>query len=135
MMTIVTHVTLTAGSEPEWDTAMRARLGSVRGRPGWISIQLLIPNDALNKRVIIGTWQTRADWEAWHQDPVFAETRARLDGLEATPRQEWWHEVMLDARASELGGLHGAVDTARDTLADALAATADWLRKSGRPGA
>jgi hypothetical protein len=42
---------------------------------------------------------------------------------------------MLDVRASELDGLRGAVDTARDKLASVLAATADWLRKSGRGGA
>jgi heme-degrading monooxygenase HmoA len=134
MMTIVTHVTLKEGSEPEWDRAMRARLGSVRGQVGWICTQLLIPNDGMNKRVIIGTWQTRADWEAWHRDPAFAETRARLDGLEAAPRQEWWHEVMLDARASELDGLHGAVGMARDKLASVLTATADWLRTTNRGG-
>ena len=114
---------------------MRTRLASVRGRPGWVCTQLLIPNDGIHKRVIFGTWQTRADWEAWHREPAFAETRARLDGLEATARQEWWHEVMLDVRASELDGLRGAVDTARDTLASVLTATADWLRKSGRGGA
>ena len=28
MMTIVTHVTLKEGHEPEWDAAMRERLGS-----------------------------------------------------------------------------------------------------------
>jgi hypothetical protein len=107
----------------------------VRGQGGWICTQLLIPNDGMNKRVIIGTWQTRADWEAWHRDPAFAETRARLDGLEAAPRQEWWHEVMLDVRASELDGLHSAVDMTRDKLAAVLTATADWLRTTGRRGA
>jgi heme-degrading monooxygenase HmoA len=61
MMTIVTHVTLKEGSEPEWDAAMRTRLAAVRGRPGWIGTQLLIPSDGLHRRVIIGTWQTRAD--------------------------------------------------------------------------
>jgi heme-degrading monooxygenase HmoA len=135
MMTIVTHVTLKEGSEPEWDAAMRARLSSVRGQRGWTCSQLLIPNDGMNKRVIIGTWQTRADWEAWHRDPAFAETRTRLDGLEAAPRQESWHEVMLDARASELDGLHGAVGMARDKLASVLTATADWLRTTNRGGA
>ena len=135
MMTIVTHVTLKEGSEPEWDAAMRTRLGAVRGRPGWIGTQLLIPNDGLHRRVIIGTWQTRADWVAWHNDPAFVETHARLDGLEAAPRQEWWHEVLLDVRASELDGLRGVVDTARDRLASALMATADWLRGTGRGGA
>jgi len=134
MMTIVTHVTLKEGSEPEWDAAMRTRLGSVRGRQGWICTQLLIPTEGMNKRVIIGTWQSRADWEAWHRDPAFAETRSRLDGLEAAPRQEWWHEVMLDARASELDGLLGAVNVARDRLASVLTATADWLRTTGRGG-
>lgn len=135
MMTIVTHVTLRAGSEAEWDGAMRARLAAVRGRPGWVGTQLLMPSDGMSKRVIIGTWQTRADWEAWHKDPAFAETRARLDGLEAAARQEWWHEVMLDIRVSEVDGVRGAVDAARDRLASALVATADWLRATGRPPA
>ncbi len=134
MMTIVTHVMLREGSAPEWDAAMRARLASVRGRPGWIGTQLLIPNDEMNKRVIIGTWRTRADWEVWHRDPAFTETRARLDGLEAAPSQEWWHEVILDVRASELDGIRGAVDTARDKLASVLTATADWLRTTRRGG-
>jgi heme-degrading monooxygenase HmoA len=129
MMTIVTHVTLRQGSEPDWDAAMRARLAAVKGQPGWIGMQLLIPADAIHKRVIVGTWQTRAHWETWHRDPAFAETRARLEGLEAQPRQEWWHEVMLDLRASELDGFGRAVDAARDQIASALAATADWLRK------
>jgi len=131
MMTIVTHVALKEGSEPEWDATMRARLAAVRGRPGWICTRVLIPSDGLNKRVTIGTWHTRADWEAWHNDPAFTETRARLNGLEAAPRQEWWHEVMLELRASELDGLRGAVDAARERLASALDATADWLRTTG----
>ena len=132
MMTIVTHVTLKEGSGPEWDAAMGARLAAVRGRPGWVCTQLLMPNDGMHKRVIIGTWQRRADWEAWHRDPAFAETRARLDGLEVAPGQEWWHEVILDVRASESDGFRAAVDSARDRLAAALMATADWLRKTGR---
>ena len=134
MMTIVTHVTLKEGSEPEWDRAMRSRLGSVRGQRGWICTQLLIPNDGMNKRVIIGTWQNEPigrPGTGIQRSP----RRAPLDGLEAAPRQEWWHEVMLDVRASELDGLHGAVDTARDKLASMLTATADWLRATGRGGA
>jgi heme-degrading monooxygenase HmoA len=134
MMTVVTEVTLREGSEPEWDAAMRARLAAVRGRPGWVGSQLLIPNDAMHRRVIVGTWQTRADWEAWHKDPAFAETRARLEGLEAAPSREAWHEVILDTRTSEIDGIRGVVDAARDQLASALTATADWLRKT-RPAA
>ena len=135
MMTIVTHVTLQEGSEPEWDAAMRTRLASVRGRPGWICTQLLIPNDGISQTRHHRHVADARELGGLAQVPAFAETRARLDGLEAAARQEWWHEVMLDARASELDGLRGAVDTAREKLASVLTATADWLRKSGRGGA
>ena len=43
--------------------------------------QLLRPTDKPDRRVIVGTWRTRKDWEGWHQDPQFAETRRRLDGF------------------------------------------------------
>ena len=99
MMTIVTHVKLKEGSEPEWDAAMRERLAAAKDRPGWVGGQLMMPLDKLNGRVIVGTWQTRADWEAWHNDQTFAETRKRLEGLEAGPPQQWWHEVIVDERA------------------------------------
>jgi heme-degrading monooxygenase HmoA len=98
MMAIVTLVTLKEGTEPEWDAVMRERLMAARNQPGWIGGQLLIPLDALNKRVISGTWQTRAAWEAWHNDPAFAATRRRLEGLEAAPGEQWWHEVIEDIR-------------------------------------
>jgi heme-degrading monooxygenase HmoA len=94
MMTIVTHVTLKEGIEPEWDVAMRERLAAATDKPGWIAGQLMMPLDHLNRRVIVGTWQTRADWEAWHQDPAFAQTRQRLEGLEDRPSEQWWHEVL-----------------------------------------
>jgi heme-degrading monooxygenase HmoA len=98
MMTIVTHVTLKEGSEPEWDAAMRERLAAAKGRAGWLGGQLLMPLDKLNKRVIVGTWQTRADWEAWHADKAFEQTRKRLEGLEDGPAEQWWHEVIVDER-------------------------------------
>jgi heme-degrading monooxygenase HmoA len=97
MMTIVTHVSLKEGVEPEWDTTMRERLAAAADKPGWIAGQLMMPLQHLNRRVIVGTWQTRSDWEAWHQDPAFAETRKRLEGLEDGQPEQWWHEV-LDLR-------------------------------------
>ena len=98
MMTIVTHVTLKEGSEPDWDAAMRERLAAAGARTGWIGGQLLMPLDKLNRRVIVGTWQTRADWEAWHQDPAFEQTRQRMQGLETGEAEHWWHEVLDDVR-------------------------------------
>ncbi len=97
-MTIVTRVTLKDGAAPEWDAAMRDRLSAARGQAGWISGQLLIPVDRLNERAIVGTWQTRAHWEAWHHDEAFAETRVRLAGLEVKAHEEHWYEVIEDVR-------------------------------------
>src|ERR1043165_2763899 len=101
MMTIVTRITLKPGSEPEWDAAMRDRMAAAVDQPGWVGGQLLIPLDALDGRVIVGTWETRADWEAWHHAPAFQETRAKLEGLEAAPSQHAWHEVIGDIRPEE----------------------------------
>jgi heme-degrading monooxygenase HmoA len=99
MMTVITEVTLKPGSEPEWDAAMRERLAAARGRPGWVGAQLLIPLDGQNKRVVVGTWQSRADWQAWHEDEAFAETRARMEGLQEGDSAIAWHEVVVEARA------------------------------------
>jgi heme-degrading monooxygenase HmoA len=98
MLTIVTHVHLREGAGRDWDTAMRTRLSAARKRAGWVGGQLLRPADKPDRRVIVGTWKTRANWEAWHHDPQFTETRQRLDGLESTPAEHWWHDVVLDVR-------------------------------------
>jgi heme-degrading monooxygenase HmoA len=98
--TIPVVVHLKEGAGRDWDAAMRTRLAAPRKLPGWVGGQLLRPADKQNRRVIVGTWRTRADWEAWHQDPQFAETSRRLDGLESEPAEHWWHEVVLDVRRS-----------------------------------
>jgi heme-degrading monooxygenase HmoA len=94
MMTIVSHIELKPGTEGAWDRAMQERLRAAEGRPGWVSGQLLRPVDKPHARVIVGTWESRDAWEAWHHDTTFRETRKQLDGLEAKPAQDWWHEVV-----------------------------------------
>jgi heme-degrading monooxygenase HmoA len=96
MMTIVTHVRIDPGKEPAWDDAFRKRAAAAKKQPGWISVQLGIPADAVNERVVIGTWETRADWERWHTSEAFQNTRGEMDGSEAEGRQEWWHEIILE---------------------------------------
>src|SRR5262249_23656926 len=98
MMTIVTHVHLKEGAGPDWDAAIRTRLSAARKASGWIGGQLLRPAEKPDRRVIVGTWRTRKDWEAWHPDPQFRETRQRLEGLETSPSEHWWHDVVLDVR-------------------------------------
>ena len=83
MMTVVTTTRVRPGAEQEWDAAMRERFDSARGRPGWVSGQLLAPEDGGPTRVIVGTWLTRDDWSSWHHDPAGAvESRRHLAELE-----------------------------------------------------
>ena len=96
MMTVITNVTLSEGTEPEWDRVMAERLANAADCDGWIRGEILMPLDGMNKRLIVGTWRSRADWEAWHQDPAFTATSARLDALQAATSGPQWHEVVAD---------------------------------------
>ena len=98
-MTVVTTSRLRPGGEQECHAAMRERFDSASGRPGWVSGQLLVPEDGGPTRVIVGTWQTRDDWSSWHHDPAFLERRSTLERLEAEPSRSEWFEVVADARA------------------------------------
>ena len=109
MMTVITYLTLQEGSEPEWDSAMRARLDSANGRRGFLRSQLLMPLDGPNRRVIVGTWSTRADWEAWHNDSAFLAARRRLDELQEAPGDTNWFEVMESQPAAGVGHAVDAV--------------------------
>lgn len=101
MVTVITRVALREGGAAEWDTAMRERLGAARGRRGWLGGQLLMPLDSPDERLIVGTWETREDWEAWHTDEAFRETRERLDELHAERTEITWLEVLADVRGTD----------------------------------
>ena len=116
MVTIVTDVHLREGAEQEWDGIMGERLAAVKKQPGWIGGQLLRPEGDALQRIIVGTWRTREDWERWHDDPEFAETRRDLDGLTVDPGRHQWHEVVMDvrsstARAAANGGQRGRAES------------------------
>ena len=98
MVTIVTDVELKEGAEREWDAVMRERMTEARKLRGWVGGQLLRSEEEPNKRVIVGTWKAHSDWEQWHKDPQFAETRRQLDDLVSRPAEHWWHDVVLDVR-------------------------------------
>lgn len=97
MMTVVTTTRVRAGAEAEWDDAMRARFESARDRPGWVSGQLLTPDDESSTRTVVGTWRTRQDWESWHHDPAFLEQRGTLERLEDEPSRTAWFHVVAEA--------------------------------------
>lgn len=94
MMTVISEMTIEPGREPEWDAVFRARFDDAPNQPGWVSVQLLIPLDAPNCRVVVGTWQSKADWEAWHETATFRQTREEMDALSSPRGEERWLEVV-----------------------------------------
>jgi heme-degrading monooxygenase HmoA len=96
MLTVVTRIHLREGAEPAWDAAFRQRIAGVRDQPGWIGVQLGVPADAPSDRVVIGTWERREDWEAWHATDAFRATGEALEAAEDGDHHETWHEVTLD---------------------------------------
>ena len=103
MLTIVTRVKLREGGAERWDRAMHARVQAARDRSGWVTAQLLKPVDEPLQRAIIGTWRSRDDWAAWHDDATFRETREDLSGLEEGPAETVWYEV-VDVLTEGSGG-------------------------------
>lgn len=94
-MTVITHHVLRDdGSAQEWDSVMYERLRAAREQPGWVGGQLLRADNDRLLRTIVGTWETREHWEAWHGDDTFRATRDRLDGLQARPSETTWYEVI-----------------------------------------
>jgi heme-degrading monooxygenase HmoA len=98
METVITRLTLRDGADDEWDATMSDRMRAVEDQPGWVGGQLLRPSDEPSARVIVGTWQSRSDWEAWHHEETFRETRERLEGLQTGPAEVTWHHAVLDRR-------------------------------------
>jgi heme-degrading monooxygenase HmoA len=81
MVTVITKVRVRDGAEEEWDSVFAERADAVRGRPGFVSLQLCRgeADGGGGQRVIVGAWERLEDWEAWHHDPEFLDTRRGLE--------------------------------------------------------
>jgi heme-degrading monooxygenase HmoA len=99
-VTVMTHVALRdEDAASEWDAAMYERLSAAHDQHGWIGGQLLRPVNDYMLRTIVGTWQSREDWEAWHNEEAFRDTRERLEGLQSRPAETSWYEVVEERRS------------------------------------
>jgi heme-degrading monooxygenase HmoA len=96
MMTIITRAKLRAGSTEQWDRAMHTRVEAARGAKGWVSAQLLKGSDEPLERAIVGVWDSKEDWAAWHNDEAFTQTREQLSGVEERAQESVWFEVVED---------------------------------------
>src|SRR3954462_15638529 len=71
MEAVITRVVVNEGAESDWEAVMRDRMAAAEASPGWIGGSILVPEDETGARVILGLWETRAAWEAWHEAPAF----------------------------------------------------------------
>jgi heme-degrading monooxygenase HmoA len=94
MMTVITETTVKPGREADWDTAYAERAADARQQPGWVALHLLIPEDDPLKRIVVGTWQNRADWERWHATEAFQRTREKLNDATAQHGEDRWFRVV-----------------------------------------
>jgi heme-degrading monooxygenase HmoA len=93
MVTVVTHVRVKEGRGPDWD-----RVNAATGKQGFVVVQLCRPRDSDRERVIVGTWQRQEDWEAWHHDPEFVETRRELEETADVTDDSQWYDVIVASR-------------------------------------
>lgn len=99
MVTVVTRVRVKDGQESAWDEAFRERAQAARDQDGFVFVQLCRPEVDASERVVVGTWETRENWEAWHQHPTFVETRERLEEVDDERAGSQWYEVVVEERA------------------------------------
>jgi heme-degrading monooxygenase HmoA len=98
MVTVVTRVRIKNGREAEWDDVFAKRVQAARDQPGFEFVQLCRPDGSPGERVIVGTWQTQGDWNSWHHDPAFLETRKELEEIDQESTQSDWYEVVVEER-------------------------------------
>ena len=98
MVTVVTQIRVKSGREAEWDEVFAKRVQAARDQQGFEVVQLCRADDAPSERVIVGTWQTRDNWESWHHDPAFLETRKELEEVGQESEQSHWYEVVVEER-------------------------------------
>ena len=95
-MTVITETTLKSGQEATWDAAFKERLADARQQPGWVGLVLLIPEQQLQSRVVVGTWQSKQDWERWHTTEPFKRTRKTMDAATENHGEDRWFNVVKE---------------------------------------
>jgi heme-degrading monooxygenase HmoA len=97
MEMVTTRVVVNEGAESEWEEVMRDRMAAAESSDGWIGSSILAPEGDRGARLILGLWETRDDWQRWHDAPAFRDTAERLEGLESDTGSPTWHEVSYAA--------------------------------------
>jgi heme-degrading monooxygenase HmoA len=94
MLTIITRVRLRGDASEQWDEVMHRRVEAAKDCRGWVAAQVLKGRDDRLARVIVGVWESVADWAAWHDESTFRATRQELSEVEDGPGESTWYETL-----------------------------------------
>jgi heme-degrading monooxygenase HmoA len=99
MLTVISETVVKQGRETDWDAAYRERAADARLQDGWVELQLLVPLEESQRRLVVGTWRDREAWERWHDTDTFKATRDQLDAATEKDGDETWFSVVEDEHA------------------------------------
>jgi heme-degrading monooxygenase HmoA len=81
MVRVIIERQLAAGREAEFHQAMRELRSEAVRTPGYISGETLSDADDRRHCIIISTWRSRQDWDAWSRSVARRQTIDRIRGL------------------------------------------------------
>ena len=95
MVTIISRQTVSLEDHSAWDTAIRERAEGATRQPGFVRGQVLVPTDEPDVRTIIGTWESREDWERFRDSAVYRRTAEQLAGLSSGVEVQWGEALIV----------------------------------------
>lgn len=76
-----------SGMEEELRDAEREVRKEATHNPGYISGETLIDLTDSRHNLVISTWRSQAEWEAWHESEERRASMARIDSMLEMPEQ------------------------------------------------
>jgi heme-degrading monooxygenase HmoA len=81
---VMNRLTVNEGRGSDLETAFAGRAKYVNDAPGFLSFQLLRPQNGSNTYISLSSWQDKESFEAWTKSEAFAEGhRTSMQGVVA----------------------------------------------------
>lgn len=78
MIRVIIERILAEGLESHYEEAAREALIRTMAQPGFLSGESLCDVARPNRRIVLGSWRSRQDWEAWYHSDERRDCIARI---------------------------------------------------------
>ena len=65
MLVVTNRIPVAEGHEADFEERFRNRVGQIDQQPGFVSMQILRPDDDDSPYVVLTAWQDKAAFESW----------------------------------------------------------------------